>query len=323
MKTTSSHMGGSFDHWVVIAAAVCLHSFNASAQTDISIRTSATPTNGPSPLTVAFSARGTPPSAPYSSAATYQWNFGDGSTTNGPNVKHNYLKPGTYRATVVYRRYINVIDAERSEQAPQSVVVAVTAPAALGITPVTLTFRGVVGRVSTQSATVVILNEGGSLLHWSASVGPGGWLRLDTNRGSLAAGQQKQLQVLINNSNVTAGIYTAQLHFTSPGAAKSAVTTTVRLIQMPRRNSPVTTTARPNQTPKPARHILVPILIALGLLAYATVALSWRYKVNGRVIKVKLIPDPGTQRVNVQGSLLGVVSPGAGHSGRRKIHSAS
>lgn len=52
----------------------------------------ATPTSGPAPLAVTFTASG--------DAATYHWDFGDGSLADGPTVQHTYQAAGRYTAIV-------------------------------------------------------------------------------------------------------------------------------------------------------------------------------------------------------------------------------
>ena len=60
---------------------------------------SASPTNGPAPLTVDFS--GTGSSDPDDDQLTYQWDFGDGSTpAQGANAQHTYQSAGSYTASL-------------------------------------------------------------------------------------------------------------------------------------------------------------------------------------------------------------------------------
>ena len=252
-------------------------------------------------MTVTFSARGAPPSAPYSSAATYRWNFGDGAITNGSYGRHTYSRPGTYRATVEYTRFINVIDAERIELATQSLIVTVTTPAALMVAPEVLTFAGVVGGVTTQSEAVAIINGGGSLLRWSVSTDRGDWLRLSTSRGSLAAGQRAELRVLASDSTLTAGTYSALLRFTSPDATNSPVTAAVRFVL----------------TAKSTPRVPMGLLAALGIAACAAGVIAWHYKFKRPRVEVRTVLDPGTQQIGVQGALLGLfvnvrINPGVG-----------
>ncbi len=59
---------------------------------------SATPISGNAPLTVAFNAAGS--SDPDGSIASYQWQFGNGSTATGSSANYTYTTPGTYTATL-------------------------------------------------------------------------------------------------------------------------------------------------------------------------------------------------------------------------------
>src|SRR5262249_31357167 len=58
----------------------------------------ASPTCGPAPLSVSFSAMG---SDPEGSALTYKWSFGDGAEASGANASHTYQSAGTFTAKVV------------------------------------------------------------------------------------------------------------------------------------------------------------------------------------------------------------------------------
>lgn len=58
----------------------------------------ATPTSGPTPLTVAFNSTGS--SDPDGDPLTFSWAFGDGTTGSGASVSHTYGSAGTYTATL-------------------------------------------------------------------------------------------------------------------------------------------------------------------------------------------------------------------------------
>ena len=59
------------------------------------VATSATPTEGPTPLMVSFSSAGT--MDPEGEALTYSWNFGDGTSSTVANPTHTYANAGPYQ----------------------------------------------------------------------------------------------------------------------------------------------------------------------------------------------------------------------------------
>jgi PKD repeat protein len=79
-------------------------SANANATVNISVSANppisqtiiATPTSGPAPLTVNFTANASGGTPPYA----YSWNFGDGQSSTEQNVSHTYVAAGTYVATL-------------------------------------------------------------------------------------------------------------------------------------------------------------------------------------------------------------------------------
>jgi PKD repeat protein len=86
---------------------------------------SATPLSGAAPLTVAFSSTGS--SDPEGAALTYNWTFGDGSTSTAANPSHTYSVAGTYSAQLA------VSDGTSTTS---SSVLTITATTAVSTTPV-------------------------------------------------------------------------------------------------------------------------------------------------------------------------------------------
>jgi PKD repeat protein len=74
-----------------------LEDFWIQGATPLSAHSSASPTTGNAPLSVAFTGTASGGTAPY----TYSWNFGDGSATStAQNPTHTYNAAGTYTATL-------------------------------------------------------------------------------------------------------------------------------------------------------------------------------------------------------------------------------
>lgn len=84
--------------------SVCVFGGNCSGRmTTITLgmtgaRFSGTPTSGPAPLPVQFSANSGP------EIATWSWDFGDGSYGSGMNPVHTYTTPGTYTVKLTVRQ---------------------------------------------------------------------------------------------------------------------------------------------------------------------------------------------------------------------------
>lgn len=81
----------------------------------------ATPSNGYAPLTVNFSSQGSTDPDP-GTTLTYNWDFGDGTTSTLANPTHTYDEDGTYAVT------LTVSDGEKTDQATQNVTVGSTPP---------------------------------------------------------------------------------------------------------------------------------------------------------------------------------------------------
>jgi len=69
------------------------------------VSASATPTTGPTPLTVNFSSAGT--SDPEGKPLTYAWNFGDGTNSSAANPTHTYSVAGPYQARLTVSDGVN------------------------------------------------------------------------------------------------------------------------------------------------------------------------------------------------------------------------
>jgi PKD repeat protein len=85
--------------------------------TVLQVTVSANPASGAVPLSVDFSSTVSGGSGGY----TYQWAFGDGSTSNVPDPTHVYADPGTYTA------YLTVTDSSSSTASSNSIHITVSA----------------------------------------------------------------------------------------------------------------------------------------------------------------------------------------------------
>jgi PKD repeat protein len=142
---------------LVIAGVEIMSQYAGMAQSiRVTVRASAVPSNGIAPLTVGFSASGSPPSAARLTS-TYDWDFGDKGRGTGAVTRHTYTNPATYRATVIYTRFDNpqlrqqatntvlVIVTNRPTVVTNRVPVVTNPPAILQVDPKTLLFNGKVG----------------------------------------------------------------------------------------------------------------------------------------------------------------------------------
>jgi hypothetical protein len=90
----------------------------------------ATPTNGTAPLTVSFSSAGS--SDPEGAALTYNWTFGDGTTSTAANPSHTYSLAGNYSAQLTVSDGTNTASS-RVLTVTASAVVAQRPPAPTGL----------------------------------------------------------------------------------------------------------------------------------------------------------------------------------------------
>lgn len=112
----------------------------------LTVDASASPTTGPAPLDVTFT--GAVDDADGASASlTYAWNFGDGTTAQGPGLGHVYTADGAYTATLTVTAAdgrtgtdsvgITVTDGQAHHQLP---AISATATASAGTVPLPVAF---------------------------------------------------------------------------------------------------------------------------------------------------------------------------------------
>ena len=92
---------------------------SASNQAPTAVASNSAPLTGPGPLTVNFSSAGS--SDPDGTIASYNWSFGDGTSSTVSSPAHAYSAIGTYTATLI------VYDNSGTASAPASVTVTVNA----------------------------------------------------------------------------------------------------------------------------------------------------------------------------------------------------
>ena len=91
------------------------------------VQASASPTEGPTPLTVTFSSAGS--SDPEGQPLTYLWNFGDGQTSTAANPQHTYNAAGQYQARLTVSDGVNsTLSTPLSIAAGNRPVVSISSP---------------------------------------------------------------------------------------------------------------------------------------------------------------------------------------------------
>jgi PKD repeat protein len=237
--------------------------------------------------------------------STYDWDFGDKGRGTGAVTRHTYTNPATYRATVIYTRFDNpqlrqqatntvlVIVTNRPTVVTNRVPVVTNPPAILQVDPKTLLFNGKVRGTDPAPLMLDISNRGGRPLRWTLFAPAAPWLKVNPTTGSLPVGQGTRIQVAVTSSRLAAGSYETQLTITSPEAANGTQLSTIVLRIIPSQSTWL----------RPAA------FTGSGLVALAGLLLVVR-KTKGRSkrqtpeIHLRVIPDPGSQRVKVHGSLL-------------------
>ena len=133
--------------------------------------------SGTAPLPVSFSSSGS--FDPEGSALTYDWDFGDGSTSAEPNPSHTYITPGSYRASLVVKDSTGL-------SRPASLAVAVQSPPVLVYVSNIAMSKAISNRGTRASAVVTIKDAAGNLKS-NASV-TGTWSGLTTGTSTVKTG---------------------------------------------------------------------------------------------------------------------------------------
>lgn len=112
----------------------------------------ATPTTGPTPLTVTFSSAGS--SDPEGQPLTYLWDFGNGDTSSNPNPTYTYAAAGLYHPRLAVSDGVNT-----TYSAPLSIS-AGNAPTPTILSPTVSDPQFVAGQVITFSGTATDVEDG-------------------------------------------------------------------------------------------------------------------------------------------------------------------
>jgi hypothetical protein len=120
-------------------------------------------------------------------------------------VSPGSLPGGTYQATIG-------LTAPNALDSPRSVAVGLTVRARprIGLDPGNLSFTAVEGE-NPAAQILIISNQGGGTLNWSADAGGAPWLGLSTAAGSLGGGQSQNITVSANGASLGQGVYQATI----------------------------------------------------------------------------------------------------------------
>lgn len=159
-------------------------------------------------------------------AATFTWDFGDGSSSEGSSVSHTYTKAGIYAVSVSavigagITAYVLRTESEQVIQAP-----AATEPA-LRVTPAdglsSLGGRG--GPFEPAGRSYTLTSTAGEPLTWSASATEP-WLLVSPASGTLAPGAAVEVAVTIDAAlagSLAPGAYEAMVGFVDTTGADPA-----------------------------------------------------------------------------------------------------
>ena len=168
----------------------------------------ASPTSGDVPFTVYFTGNATGGILPYS----YNWNFGDGFSSTQQNPSHTYNAAGNYTAT------LTVTDNQGSQDSVSLTIDANSSPipAYLSCSPSSLFFNATVSGSPPNGQYLRIVNAGNGTMTWSIQDNAN-WLTCSPTSGT----SRGSVQVSVNASGFSPGLYTATITLSSPQAYNS------------------------------------------------------------------------------------------------------
>ncbi|HEV2207408.1 MAG TPA: choice-of-anchor D domain-containing protein [Verrucomicrobiae bacterium] len=124
---------------------------------------------------------GTGSSDPDGTIATYQWDFGDGTTGTGSNPTHTYAVAGTYTVTLI------VTDSQGSRNAATTTA-AISGQPVAALSSLTLSFGNQLVGTTSAAKGVRLSNTGTAPLTIASMVATGDFAQTNNCAGSVAAG---------------------------------------------------------------------------------------------------------------------------------------
>ncbi|MBA3707762.1 MAG: PKD domain-containing protein, partial [Planctomycetes bacterium] len=174
-------------------------------------RTTATPTSGTAPVSVAFNASSS--SDADGSIVSYAWSFGDGATGSGASISHTYAAAGSYTARVT-------VTDNAGATGTTTVSITVTAPPAGNQPPV----ARVSATPTSGTAPVSVAFDGSTSSDPDGSIASYAWNFGDGTTGSGASS---------SHTYSAAGSYTARLTVTDNGGASASSTIAITVAAAP------------------------------------------------------------------------------------------
>jgi PKD repeat protein len=173
---------------------------------------SATPTSGPAPLAVSFSAAGS--SDADGSIVSYTWSFGDGSTQSGVTAQRTYSTAGTYTATLTVTDNAGLTDSKSV-----TITAGASGPATtMSVADIAMSLRSSWGRTE-AAASVVVRDSSGNPV--SGATVSGTWSGAVSGTGSVLTNSSGQADFRSARVRATSGsVFT----FTVTGISLSGYT---------------------------------------------------------------------------------------------------
>lgn len=168
-----------------------------NGQAPVAVAASSGPTSGGAPLTVNFSSAGS--YDPDGSIVAYDWDFGDGATSNAVNPSHTYSSAGTYTASLV------VVDNSGLSSTADTVTIVVASNNAVYVANIAMTRSGTASKGYQATATVTVRDQNGALKSGATVIGQ--WSGLTTGTASRTT-SRKGTAALTSSRTKSRGTFT-------------------------------------------------------------------------------------------------------------------